>query len=76
MAKKVTEEKAVEGITARSMKRKEQVVLVPSKTTITKTSRGGYMAKGECDQGTKCCAIMSEANALNAIKQGWAQKGF
>ena len=76
MGKKTTEAPAVQGITARSMKRKEKVVLVPSTTTITKTPKGGYMAKGQCDQGTSCCALMSEANALDAIKKGYAKKGW
>jgi DNA-directed RNA polymerase subunit RPC12/RpoP len=41
------------------------------------TSRGGYMAKGQCpDCGTTLCAIMSKDNALKAIESGDAEKAF
>jgi len=42
---------------------------------IVQTARGGYMAKGMCDCGTKMCAMMSKDNAEKAISQG-AKKGF
>lgn len=38
---------------------------------MTKTSRGGYMAKGKCkDCGCGMCKIMSEADAQKAIANG------
>lgn len=43
---------------------------------VTKTSRGGFMAKGACpDCGTKMCAMMSKDNAEKAMKDG-AKKSF
>ena len=44
---------------------------------IGKTSRGGYMAKGKCPETViTVCAMLSEVNALAAIKSGEAKKGF
>ena len=43
---------------------------------ITKTARGGYMAGGHDGKGNKMAAIMSETNALKAIADGVATKGF
>ena len=44
---------------------------------ISKTARGGFMAKGTCpDCGTKMCAMMSKDNAEKAIKNGEAKKGY
>ena len=44
---------------------------------ITKTSRGGFMAKGKCpDCGTTMCAMMSKDNAEKAIADGDAKKAF
>jgi len=38
---------------------------------ISKTARGGYMAKGTCSScGTKMAAIMSKDNAEKAIAEG------
>lgn len=38
---------------------------------MTKTSRGGYMAKGKCkDCGCGMCKILSEADAQKAIANG------
>ena len=43
---------------------------------ITQTSRGGYMAKGQCSVcGTNMAAILSKDNAEKAIKEG-AEKSF
>lgn len=50
---------------------------VPMKNAkVSKTSRGGYMAKGDDGSGNKMCAMMSEVNALAAIKSGHAKKDF
>jgi hypothetical protein len=43
---------------------------------ITKTARGGYMASGNDGKGNKMAAIMNEAKALQAIKDGVAKQGF
>jgi len=44
---------------------------------ITKTSRGGHMAKGNCVKcDCKMAAIMSKDNAEKAVKDGEAKKGF
>ncbi len=44
---------------------------------MTKTSRGGFMAKGQCpDCGTTMCAMMSKDNAEAAMKSGEAEKAF
>jgi hypothetical protein len=43
---------------------------------ITKTAKGGYMAGGHDGKGNKMAAIMSETNALKAIADGVATKGF
>jgi hypothetical protein len=38
---------------------------------IHKTKKGGYMAKGGCPScGTVMCAMMSQANAEQAISDG------
>lgn len=43
---------------------------------IKKTKRGGYQAQGETKDGHKMSLMMSEANALNAIKEGVAKQGW
>jgi hypothetical protein len=44
---------------------------------ISKTSRGGFIAKGSCpDCGTKMCAMMSKDKAEKAIESGEAKKDF
>ncbi len=43
---------------------------------ITKTAKGGFMAKGKCpDCPTTMCAMMSKENAEKAIEEG-AKKDF
>lgn len=43
---------------------------------VVKTSRGGFMAQGNCEKcGTKMSAMMSEDNAKKAMQQG-AKKGY
>ena len=42
---------------------------------ITKTARGGFMAKGVCACGTKMCAMMSKDNAEKAVAEG-AKKDY
>jgi len=44
---------------------------------INKTTRGGFMAKGQCpDCGTTMCAMMSKDKAEAAMKSGEAEKAF
>ncbi len=44
---------------------------------MNKTSRGGFMAKGQCpDCGTTMCAMMSKDNAEKAMADKDAEKGF
>lgn len=53
-------------------KQKEEMVVAE----IVKNAKGGYMAKGETKEGNKMCVMLNEANALKAIKDGVATKGF
>lgn len=43
---------------------------------ITKTARGGYMAQGDDGKGNKMTTMLSEARALEAVKDGVAKKGW
>jgi hypothetical protein len=44
---------------------------------MTKTKRGGFMAKGKCPDCKKTiCAIMSKDNAEKAMESGDAKKAF
>ncbi len=62
-------------IKAYCLKTKEKNVPMQD-AVITKTSRGGYMASGNDGKGNKMAAILSEAKALQAIKDGVAKQGF
>lgn len=62
-------------LTAYCMKTKEKNVEM-QEAVITKTSRGGYMAQGNDGKGNKMTTMLSEANALEAIKNGVAKKSF
>jgi hypothetical protein len=55
------------------MKTKEKNVPM-QEAVISKTSRGGYMAQGTDGKGNKMTTMLSEANALEAIKNGVATK--
>jgi hypothetical protein len=46
------------------------------KGVITKTSRGGFIAKGVTKEGHKMSVLMSEATALAAVKDGLAKQGW
>ena len=49
-------------------KKKGQTMQGPA---ISKTARGGFMAKGKCPEcGTTICAVMSKDNAEKAITAG------
>jgi hypothetical protein len=62
-------------IKAYCLKTKEKNVPMHD-AVITRTVKGGYMAGGNDGKGNKMAAIMSEANALKAIADGVATKGF
>ena len=62
-------------IKAYCLKTKEKNVPMHD-AVVTKTAKGGYIANGNDGKGNKMAAIMSEAKALQAIKDGVAKKGF
>jgi hypothetical protein len=62
-------------IKAYCLKTKEKNVPMQD-AVITRTSRGGYIANGNDGKGNKMAAIMSEAKALQAIKDGVAKQGY
>ena len=43
---------------------------------ITKTTKGVFMAQGVSKAGNKMTTMLSEANALAAVKGGFAKKGW
>ena len=64
-----------EKLTGYDLKKKEKNVPF-TEATIVKTSRGGYMVKGVNVYGNKMNVMISEANALAAIENGTATKGY
>jgi hypothetical protein len=64
-----------EPIRAYNVKTKEKNVEMKD-AVITKTARGGYMAQGNDGKGSKLTSLMSEAKALQAIKDGMAKQGW
>ena len=62
-------------ITAYCLKTKEKNVPMQD-AVITRTAKGGYIANGHDGKGNKMAAIMSEAKALQAIKDGVAKQSF
>ncbi len=62
-------------IKAYCLKTKEKNVPMQD-AVISKTAKGGYIAKGHDGKGNKMSAIMGEANALQAIKDGVAKQDF
>jgi hypothetical protein len=65
----------MEQLTAYDLKRKEKNVPF-TEVTISKTARGGFIAKGLNGFGNKMSTILSEAKALAAIEAGIAKKDF
>jgi len=62
-------------IEGRCMKCKKQQPMKDAQ--MTKTSRGGYMAKGKCSVcGCGMCRIMSKDNAEKAVADGEAKKAY
>ena len=62
-------------LTAYDLKAKQKNVPF-TEVTISKTSRGGYIAKGLNSYGNKMSTILSEAKALEAIAAGTAKQDF
>lgn len=62
-------------IKAYCLKTKEKDVPMHD-AVITRTAKGGYMATGHDGKGNKMAAIMGEAKALQAIKDGVAKQDF
>ncbi len=62
-------------IKAYCLKTKEKNVPMQD-AVITRTAKGGYIANGNDGKGNKMAAILSEAKALEAIKDGVAKKGY
>ena len=62
-------------LTAYNVKTKEKNVPMKD-AVISKTAKGGYIAKGNDGKGTKLTALLGEAKALDAIKSGEAQQGW
>ena len=62
-------------LTAYCMKSKEKNVPLQD-AVITKTARGGYMAHGHDGKGNKMVTMLSEAAALEAVKNGVAKKSW
>lgn len=58
-----------------SVKAKKKVDI--QEPVISKTSKGGFIAKGKCPEtGITVCAMMSKDNAEKAIESKEAKKGF
>lgn len=62
-------------IKAYCLKTKEKNVPMEN-AVISKTAKGGYIAKGDDGKGNKMSAIMNEEKALQAIKDKVAKKDF
>jgi hypothetical protein len=62
-------------IKAYCLKTKEKNVPMHD-AVVSKTAKGGYMAKGHDGKGNKMAAIMGEKTALQAIKDGVAKQEF
>ncbi|RFM29755.1 hypothetical protein [Deminuibacter soli] len=62
-------------IKAYCLKTKEKDVPMHD-AVVSKTEKGGYIAKGNDGKGNKMSAILSEAKALKAIEDGVAKKDF
>ena len=62
-------------ITGYSVKAKKKVEIVDP--AISKTAKGGFIAKGKCPEtGITVCAMMSKEKAEKAIEDGVATKDY
>lgn len=62
-------------LTAYNVKTKEKNVPMHD-AVVSKTAKGGYIAKGNDGKGNKLTALLGEAKALAAIKAGTAKQDF
>jgi hypothetical protein len=62
-------------ITAYNVKTKEKNVPVQD-AVVSRTAKGGYIAKGHDGKGNKLTALLGEAKALAAIKAGTAKQDW
>jgi hypothetical protein len=62
-------------LTAYNVKTKEKNVPILD-AVISKTAKGGYIAKGHDGKGNKLTALLGEAKALAAIKAGLAKQDW
>ncbi|MCH5600716.1 hypothetical protein [Niabella ginsengisoli] len=62
-------------LTAYNVKTKEKNVPIQD-AVISKTAKGGYIAKGNDGKGNKLTALLGEAKALAAIKAGVAKQDW
>lgn len=62
-------------IKAYCLKTKEKDVPMQN-AIISKTAKGGYIAKGDDGKGNKMSAILGAEKALQAIKDGVAKQDF
>ena len=62
-------------LTAYNVKTKEKDVPMLD-AVISRTAKGGYIAKGHDGKGNKLTALLGEAKALAAIKAGTAKQDW
>lgn len=62
-------------LTAYNVKTKEKNVPIHD-AVVSKTAKGGYIAKGHDGKGNKLTALLGEAKALAAIKAGTAKQDW
>lgn len=62
-------------LTAYNVKTKEKDVPMQD-AVVSRTAKGGYIAKGHDGKGNKLTALLGEAKALAAIKAGTAKQDW
>jgi hypothetical protein len=62
-------------LTAYNVKTKEKNVPIHD-AIVSRTAKGGYIAKGNDGKGNKLTALLGEAKALEAIKAGVAKQDW
>lgn len=62
-------------LTAYNVKTKEKNVPI-QEAVISRTAKGGYIAKGHDGKGNKLTALLGEEKALAAIKDGVAKQDW
>lgn len=62
-------------LTAYNVKTKEKNVPIQD-AVISKTAKGGYIAKGHDGKGNKLTALLGESKALAAIQAGVAKQDW